>query len=106
MSISSRKTRIGVDKRFHEMQNSSWIVQSRKGSKKVWPKGDRGLGKQGSKVVLEKTGVFIPAGSGKILLTFNFIYIIYKFAKYQFILFYMSWFIRNLQNMPQYRQEL
>jgi hypothetical protein len=77
-----------------------------KGSKKVWPKGDRGLGKQGSEVVLEKTGVFIPAGSGKILLTFNFIYIIYKFAKYQFILFYMSWFIRNLQNMPQYRQEL
>ena len=38
-----------------------------KGKKNVWPKGDRGLGKQDSEKVLQKTGVFIAVGSGKIV---------------------------------------
>ena len=38
-----------------------------KGRNKTWPKGDRGLGKHESEVVLRKTGVFVQPGSGKIL---------------------------------------
>ena len=38
-----------------------------KGSRKTWPMGDRGLGKQDSELVLQKTGVFVQVGSGKIL---------------------------------------
>ena len=34
-------------------------------ARKSWPKGDRGLGKDESEVLLKKTGIFIPAGSGK-----------------------------------------
>lgn len=30
-----------------------------------WPKGDRGLGKQESYVILCNTGVFVPPGSGR-----------------------------------------
>ena len=44
-----------------------------KGSRKIWPKGDRGLGKQDSETVLQKTSVFIQAGSG------NCLYYIYIF---------------------------
>ena len=40
-----------------------------KGRNKTWPKGDRGLGKHESEVVLRKTGVFVQPGSGKILKT-------------------------------------
>ena len=38
-----------------------------KGKKNIWPKGDRELGKQDSERVLQKTGVFIAVGSGKIV---------------------------------------
>lgn len=34
-------------------------------SKGVWPKGDRGLGKKESCIILHNTGVFVPPGSGK-----------------------------------------
>ena len=40
-----------------------------KGRNKAWPKGDRGLGKHESEVVLRKTGVFVHSGTGKILKT-------------------------------------
>ena len=46
------------------MQNTPCFIQPRK---KTWPKGDRGLGKHESEVVLGKTGVFVQPGSGKIL---------------------------------------
>ena len=39
------------------------------GSRKAWPKGDRGIGKRDSEIVLDVTGVFIQAGSGKIMYT-------------------------------------
>jgi hypothetical protein len=35
-------------------------------SKKSWPKGERGVGKQESEMLLRRTGMFIQAGSGKI----------------------------------------
>lgn len=35
---------------------------------KSWPKYDRGIGKRSSQMILKKTGVFLPAGSGKISL--------------------------------------
>jgi hypothetical protein len=38
-----------------------------KGSRKIWPKGDRGHGKQDSETVLQKIGVFIQAVSGNCL---------------------------------------
>ena len=37
------------------------------GSRKAWPKGDRGISKRDSETVLHMTGVFIQAGSGKML---------------------------------------
>ena len=37
-------------------------------SRGTWPKGDRGLGKQDSALILRNTGVFIPAGSGNIFI--------------------------------------
>ena len=30
----------------------------------MWPKGERGLGKRGSEVILRKTGSFVQVGSG------------------------------------------
>ena len=39
-----------------------------KGHCKTWPQGDRGIGKQDSEMVLRKTGVFIQAGSGKVVI--------------------------------------
>jgi hypothetical protein len=38
-----------------------------KGGRKIWPKGDRGLGKQDSETVLQKICVFIQAGSSNCL---------------------------------------
>ena len=38
--------------------------------KGVWPKGERGLGKRGSEVILRKTGSFVQVGSGKFYLFF------------------------------------
>jgi len=42
------------------------IVLSNHGNPKgkSWPKGDRGLGKKESEMLLRKTGVFVPVGSG------------------------------------------
>ena len=37
-------------------------------SKGSWPKGDRGLGKQESSIILCNTGVFVPPGSGRLFL--------------------------------------
>lgn len=39
--------------------------------KGVWPKGERGLGKKESEVILQKTGSFVQVGSGK----FYFLYL-------------------------------
>ena len=39
--------------------------------KGVWPKGERGLGKKESEVILRKTGSFVQVGSGK----FYFLYL-------------------------------
>ena len=41
--------------------------------KGVWPKGERGLGKRGSEMILRKTGSFVQVGSGKFYLSF-FVY--------------------------------
>ena len=37
----------------------------------MWPKGERGLGKKESEVILQKTGLFVQVGSGK----FYFLYL-------------------------------
>ena len=39
------------------------------GRSKIWPKGDRGVGKEDSEMVLRLTGVFIQTGSGKVSIT-------------------------------------
>ena len=39
----------------------------------MWPKGERGLGKRGSEMILRKTGSFVQVGSGKFYLSF-FVY--------------------------------
>ena len=37
-------------------------------SHRSWPKGDRGIGKRDSQIILMKTGVFLQVGSGKLTL--------------------------------------
>ncbi len=55
------------------------------GSRKAWPKGDRGIGKRDSEIVLDVTGVFIQAGSGKIMYTI-----------FKLLVVIASWLIRFL----------
>ena len=33
--------------------------------KGTWPKGERGIGKSDSEIILRRTGIFVPVGSGK-----------------------------------------
>ena len=42
--------------------------------KGVWPKGERGLGKRESEVILRKTSSFVQVGSGKFYLLFSVYY--------------------------------
>ena len=69
MSSSSRKAGDWIDKGSYKMQNTPCFIQPRniQGRNKTWPKGDAGLGKHESEVVLRMTGVFVQPGSGKIL---------------------------------------
>jgi len=39
-------------------------VLSNHSDERKWPKGERGLGRLGSNFVYQKTGVFVPVGSG------------------------------------------
>lgn len=63
-------------------------------SRASWPKGDRGLGKQESHVILCNTGVFVPPGSGKIVKEkIEYLHSLCMFKIYQF---------RGLQEMPMH----
>ena len=50
----------------------SEVSQHGKGRKK-WPKCDRGIDKDDSKLILKKTGIFLPVGSGKLLFPLEFL---------------------------------
>ena len=50
----------------------SEVSQHGKGCKK-WPKCDRGIDKDDSKLILKKTGIFLPVGSGKLLFPLEFL---------------------------------
>ena len=74
MSQPSRKTWIGVDQRIqHKVRVPERISNHGKG-KGVWPKGERGLGKRESEVILRKTGSFVQVGPGKFYLLFSVYY--------------------------------
>ena len=82
-------------------------------SHRTWPKGDRGIGKRDSQIILMKTGVLLQVGSGKLTLCTLFnssrLKFIFVFSK----LHVSSWFFlfRYLRNMsknpkgPVYWQE-
>ena len=55
------------------------------GGRKAWPKGDRGIGKRDSETVLHMTGVFIQAGSGKILYDLQVILMLIVFWHTRFL---------------------
>ena len=43
------------------------VISEHGKSNRAWPRGDRGLGKQESSIILRNTGVFVPPGSGRLL---------------------------------------
>jgi len=51
------------------------IAEHKKDSKNV-PKAERGIGKQVSQFILLKTGKFLPAGSGKILVAIVYYFVV------------------------------
>ena len=60
------------------------IISNHNKGKGVWPKGERGLGKRGSEVILRKTGSFVQVGSGLglgsiVLFIYSFIYFFFLF---------------------------
>ena len=62
------------------------IISNHDKGKGVWPKGERGLGKRGSEVILRKTGSFVQVGSG--LGLGSIVLFIYSFIYFFFIIIY------------------
>ena len=66
MSFASCKAWFRVDAGSSTRCRVPFEISNHGKKGKSWPKYDRGIGKRSSQMILKKTGVFLPAGSGKI----------------------------------------
>lgn len=72
-------------------------------SRDTWPKGDRGIWKEESKVILRNTGVFVAPGSGNYICLLEFRKVLYFFhcrAGEDVYTFVYPQYFRYLQDVP------